>query len=163
MRVHVVPVLSDNYAYLVEGEGGAALVVDPGEAGPVFSALDARGLRAAAVLVTHHHHDHAGGAAAVSSRYPGAPVIAKPGTWRIAGVMVEAAPTPGHTLDHVAYLVDGTDLFPGDLLFGLTIGNLFEGTPEVMWASLRWVAALPPSTRLWPGHEYTRMAIDEAL
>ena len=34
-------------------------------------------------------------------------------------------------------------------------GRILEGTPETMWASLRKIAALPPDTRLYCGHEYT--------
>ena len=42
-------------------DGARAIVVDPGEPGPVAAALDARRLELAAILVTHHHADHVGG------------------------------------------------------------------------------------------------------
>jgi hydroxyacylglutathione hydrolase len=64
--------------------------------------------------------------------------------------------TPGHTHGHVAYhLPEAAALFVGDTLFSLGCGRLFEGDPAEMWASLRRLAALPPTTRVWCGHEYT--------
>ena len=46
-------------------------------------------------------------------------------------------------------------VFTGDTLFGAGCGRLFEGTAEMMHASLQALAALPPSTRVYFGHEYT--------
>ena len=55
--------------------------------------------------------------------------------------------TPGHTLGHVAYyFADGGLLFPGDTLFSLGCGRLFEGTPEDMFSALRKFAELPDDT-----------------
>ena len=46
-------------------------------------------------------------------------------------------------------------MFCGDTLFAAGCGRLFEGTPAQMLASLDKLAALPPSTRIYCGHEYT--------
>ncbi|XP_019409102.1 PREDICTED: probable hydrolase PNKD [Crocodylus porosus] len=68
--------------------------------------------------------------------------------------------TPGHTVGHMIYVLDGTPpaappcLFSGDLLFLSGCGRIFEGTPETMLASLDTAAALGEDTLLWPGHEY---------
>lgn len=43
----------------------------------------------------------------------------------------------------------------GDTLFSLGCGRFFEGTPAQMQASLSKIAALPPDTRVFCGHEYT--------
>ena len=64
--------------------------------------------------------------------------------------------TPGHTSGHIAYWVPSAGLaFVGDTLFAMGCGRLFEGTPADMWASLSKIAALPPETQLFCGHEYT--------
>jgi len=60
---------------------------------------------------------------------------------------------PGHTLGAISYLIDGC-VFTGDTLFGAGCGRVFEGTMEMMHASLQKLAALPPSTRVYFGHEY---------
>ncbi|MCK5379630.1 MAG: MBL fold metallo-hydrolase, partial [Acidobacteria bacterium] len=62
-----VPILSDNYVWVLSSiDSGAAVVVDPGDAGPVLDFLDQSNLTRAAVLLTHHHSDHVGGALKVS-------------------------------------------------------------------------------------------------
>lgn len=169
--MHLVPLsaLVDNYIWLLHDDHGAAIVVDPGDAAPVEAALAARGLRLHAVLLTHHHHDHIGGAATLRARH-GATVYA-PQDERIEvadvrvgdGERIELSrpqasftvlAVPGHTLSHVAYVGEGV-LLAGDTLFSLGCGRLFEGTPAQMLASLDRLAALPASTLLCCGHEYT--------
>jgi len=99
-------------------------------------------------------------------------------SWRIAGVtravddgdvvMCAELPfhviaTPCHTAGHVAYwLRPGTNgpddpgaVFTGDTLFTGGCGRFFEGTPAAMLASLDKLAALPPATAVYCGHEYT--------
>jgi hydroxyacylglutathione hydrolase len=46
-------------------------------------------------------------------------------------------------------------VFCGDTLFAAGCGRLFEGTPAQMVTSLDKLAALPPGTRIYCGHEYT--------
>jgi len=48
-------------------DGSNAIVVEPGDAQPVFDALARDKLQLAAILVTHHHPDHTGGVAALPS------------------------------------------------------------------------------------------------
>jgi hydroxyacylglutathione hydrolase len=61
---------------------------------------------------------------------------------------------PGHTAGHIAFTGHGI-LFCGDTLFSAGCGRLFEGTPAQMYGSLARLAALPASTRVCCGHEYT--------
>jgi hydroxyacylglutathione hydrolase len=46
-------------------------------------------------------------------------------------------------------------VFTGDTLFGAGCGRVFEGTMEMMYASLQKLAALPRDTKVYFGHEYT--------
>ncbi|HET6397759.1 MAG TPA: hydroxyacylglutathione hydrolase [Pseudoxanthomonas sp.] len=166
MRLSALPAFEDNYVWVLDGDQGA-LVVDPGDAAPVLAAA-AQGLAPAAVLVTHHHPDHCGGVAALQERWPGLPVFA-PDDARIVldcervgdgarlelgGRQVEVLAVPGHTRSHIAYRVDDV-LFCGDALFSLGCGRMFEGTAGQMHASLARMAALPGTTRVCCGHEYT--------
>jgi len=169
--VHLIalPALADNYIWLLHDDTGDALVVDPGEAGPVEQALIEHRLHLRAILVTHHHHDHIGGVAALRERHRA--TVYAPHDPRIdeADIRVDDGETikltaphahfqvlavPGHTLSHVAYAGEG-HLFCGDTLFSLGCGRLFEGSPGQMLASLDRLAQLPDSTQVCCGHEYT--------
>ncbi len=80
----------------------------------------------------------------------------------LAGRPLLAMWIPGHTLGAIAWYLpsrageeEGGDVFTGDTLFAAGCGKIFEGTAEQMHRSLQNLAALPPATRLWFGHEYT--------
>ncbi|MBV8758815.1 MAG: hydroxyacylglutathione hydrolase [Deltaproteobacteria bacterium] len=167
MRVVTIKCLRDNYAYLVIDDTLAA-VVDPGEAGPVREALDRENLRLAAIWLTHHHADHVGGAAELAgdgievvahasdvSRIEGVTRPVEEGdVVRLGRLEARIIHNPGHTLGAISYVVDGC-VFTGDTMFGAGCGRIFEGTPAMMHASLQKLAALPPPTRVYFGHEYT--------
>jgi len=154
-------------------DGHHAIVVDPGDAQPVFDALAHHKLQLAAILVTHHHPDHTGGVAALHAATgakvwgPARERIPEPFTPLVQGDIAQALglrfeviDVPGHTAGHIAYFLPASAaqapvLFCGDTLFSGGCGRLFEGTPAQMLASLDALAALPGDTRVCCAHEYT--------
>jgi hypothetical protein len=60
MTLIPLPAFTDNYIWMLH-DGRHAVVVDPGDAGPVMQALTDSGLTLQSILVTHHHPDHVGG------------------------------------------------------------------------------------------------------
>ncbi|WP_372847411.1 MBL fold metallo-hydrolase, partial [Pontiella sp.] len=58
-EVLAVPVLADNFVYLVCRDGQAVLI-DAGVAGPVFQTLEQELLQLREILITHTHQDHVG-------------------------------------------------------------------------------------------------------
>jgi len=172
MRVIPVACLKDNYAYLLAGDGGDAIVIDPSEAPPVQAALQREQLSLRAIWVTHHHFDHVGGIEDLCAALGAMPVLGSqydleqrrvPRQTRglregdaleLFGQPVSILEIPGHTLGAIAYIVAGC-AFSGDTLFVAGCGRVFEGTMAMMQASLAKLRALPADTALYCGHEYT--------
>ncbi|MCA8927206.1 MAG: hydroxyacylglutathione hydrolase [Alphaproteobacteria bacterium] len=173
LEIVLVPALSDNYVYLLhDADTGDTAVVDPAEAPPVEDALAARGWKLTHILNTHHHMDHIGGDQELKAKW-GCPIVGpRAEAARIAGMDVlvsegdryavgtqtaEVFEVPGHTTGHIAFWFKDSDaLFCGDTLFALGCGRMFEGNPPGFWNSLLKLRALPDSTRVYCGHEYTQ-------
>jgi hydroxyacylglutathione hydrolase len=132
-------------AYLVaDEEGGAALFVDSGAPlEPLREAAARWRVEPELVLRTHGHADHVEHEAEL-----GLPVRTDP--VRVGGLQVEALPTPGHSDDMVAFLVNDEAAFTGDTLFKDSVGggNVEQIRKSVMDVFMR----LPPETRVLPGH-----------
>jgi hydroxyacylglutathione hydrolase len=177
MHIRAIECLSDNYAYLLTcDESGDSVVIDPSEAAPVLHAIEAAKAHVVAVWNTHHHFDHVGGNEEVRAKTGAREIVAHasdkgrvPGQTRfveegdelsVGKVRVAVLHIPGHTTGAIAYVAtapgDGpAAVFTGDMLFLAGCGRIFEGDPAMMHASLAKVAALPPDTRVYCGHEYT--------
>ena len=165
--------LKDNYGVLIhDPASGATAAIDAPEAAPVEAALKATGWKLTDILVTHHHADHTGGIAELKKKY----------NCRVVAPKAEAAKNPAGRRDrergrqgqrrqshrqrdrdarpHRAATspiwFHGDKLaFAGDTLFSIGCGRVIEGTPEMMWASLKKLRDLPGDTRVYCGHEYT--------
>ena len=170
MKVLTVPAFADNYLWLIHNDSHA-VVVDPGDAQPILSALDQRRLTLSAILLTHHHADHAGGVPALLERFKvpvfgpardPIPTVTEPlaegdhASIPELGLDFTVIDVPGHTAGHIAYhSAQHGWLFCGDTLFAGGCGRLFEGTPAQMVDSLEKLAALPEDTQVYCAHEYT--------
>jgi len=172
VTVRAIPMLNDNYTWLVTDQATKKTgVIDPSTAEPVVRVLEELGAGLDYIFLTHHHNDHIGGVdalremyfsnvvgfAADAKRLPALDIAVQEGSVVLLGATaVRVIAVPGHTLGHIAYyLPDDGCLFPGDTLFSMGCGRLFEGTPEQMFSSLRKFTALPGDTQVYPAHEYT--------
>jgi glyoxylase-like metal-dependent hydrolase (beta-lactamase superfamily II)/rhodanese-related sulfurtransferase len=165
-----------NSCYLVDLGEGRALAVDPSR--------DLRALRAAAqrhrlrigyVAETHLHADFLSGACQLAAT-DGAQIVADDGGREFAhtaladaevldlgGLTLRALATPGHTFEHLSYLLlDGSSpigLFTGgSLLVGAAARTDLAGPAHVeeltraQFHSLRRLATLPSDTAVYPTH-----------
>jgi len=177
LKVSPISAFKDNYIWALSDANGDVVVVDPGTAAPVEDFLSDKGYRLVAILITHHHPDHTGGIfdlcknrkiqvfgpagdhiAGITNTVQEGDVVA------VLNAHLQVMAVPGHTLDHLAYVLqmprtaqesDALSLFCGDTLFAGGCGRLFEGTAEIMYTSLRRIGALPTNTLVYCAHEYT--------
>ncbi|KAJ7684685.1 Metallo-hydrolase/oxidoreductase [Mycena polygramma] len=191
MQVVSVPVLGDNYAYLLI-DGKNCAVVDPVQVDKVTKAANDLGVTIVALLTTHHHLDHSGGNEAFRTAYPKAAIYAgsnqsaavteivqdgkelqildsqqKP---LLPNIRIKPLATPCHTQDSICYYAtDKSDaghpggVFTGDTLFIAGCGRFFEGNASEMHAALSKLGTLPDETIAYVGHEYTEANAKFAL
>ncbi|NXO04896.1 PNKD hydrolase, partial [Rhinopomastus cyanomelas] len=176
VKILPIPVISNNYSYLIiDTSSGLAAVIDPSDPLAVQAAIEEEGVVLEAIFCTHKHWDHSGGNAVLRQQHGSCkvygstldaiPELTHPLADRekvsVGRLTFEALATPGHTVGHMVYVLDGEPfggppcLFSGDLLFLGGCGRIFEGSAETMLASLDVAVGLGKDTLLWPGHEYT--------
>ena len=136
-------------AYLVYDEpGGVAVFVDSGAPlEPLLATVERERLRPTHVLTTHTHHDHIAGHDQLMRRFdiPSVTVPVETG-----GLTVEALPTPGHSDDMVAFVVNGEGVFTGDTLFKDAVGG--GNYEQVRESVMDVLMQLPHELRVYPGH-----------
>jgi hydroxyacylglutathione hydrolase len=165
-----------NSSYLVELGDGRALVVDPvRDPTPYLELADQRRLRISHAVETHLHADFISGSRELAAR--GARVIAARAAelgfphqgledqeeLELGGLVLRALATPGHTPEHLAWLLaDGgrpLALFSGGALIvgGVARTDLIdpdqtEPLTRAAWRSLQRLAALPDALPVYPTH-----------
>ena len=166
-----------NCSYVVDLGDGRALVLDPSrDPRPYLADAESRGLRIALSAETHLHADFisgsrelaARGAAVIAARAAGLAhphhALAGGETLDLGGLVLEAIETPGHTPEHLAYLLrDGTRpvaLFSGgSLLVGavartdLVAPDATEPLARSLWRSIHErLLCLPDDLAVYPTH-----------
>jgi len=180
LEFHQFPCLSDNYGVLIHDKAsGNAASIDAPDADAVEAALAETGWKLTHILVTHHHWDHVQGIDALKAKY-GCHVLGPADeadkistldetksdgdSFEFGGETVNVISTPGHTLGMINFHFTLSNVvFTGDTLFALGCGRIFEGTPEMMWASMQKLMQLPEDTIIYCGHEYTQSNAKFAL
>lgn len=164
---------SDNFGVLLhDTESGQTALIDAPEEAPILAAVQRTGWTPTMILTTHHHADHVEanlalkkrfglhivGPTAEASKIPGIDDPVEEGAAIPFGShRIYVISTPGHTAGHVSYYIPTVNLvFTADTLFALGCGRLFERPAAVMFDSLKKLAALPPETTVYCGHEYTQ-------
>lgn len=171
LKITPIPAFENNYFWILQPDpmSKQALVIDPGDAGPVIDFLQKHNLQLTAILITHRHKDHIGGIGELLTHWPvsvygphsdAIPQVSHQLTDNdqlvLDGLRLTVIAVPGHTREHIAYyLPDQKALFCGDTLFAGGCGRRFDGTADVMWSSLQRLANLPEDTLIYCAHEYT--------
>lgn len=177
--VSVIPLVDTglgNSTYLIDLGDGRAMTVDASrDLRAVEAAAAVRGLRVVYSAETHLHADFVSGSVQLAAG--GAQVLASAAGGRmfahrgladedevdLGGLTLKALTTPGHTAEHLSYLLmDGATslgLFTGgSLLVGAAARTDLAGTERTeelaraQYRSLQRLARLPDSTLVYPTH-----------
>ena len=179
MKIEIISCLSDNYSYLIhDEESNTVAIIDPSE----FKACDKiikKYNKLDFILNTHHHADHVNGNLELKKKYnskilgfsqdkrriPGIDILLEENQkQKIGNLEFEVIFIPGHTKGHIAFFFSKEKIaFTGDTLFSLGCGRVFEGTHEEMFCSLNKIKNLPPDTKIYCGHEYTKSNLNFCL
>jgi hydroxyacylglutathione hydrolase len=164
-EVLAVPVLADNFVYFVCRDGQAVLI-DAGEAGPIFQTLEQERLQLREVLITHTHHDHVGGCRAIQERLgvlSTSPAV-ESAEVEMLGTVCRSFSTPGHVATHKCHHFPELGiLFTGDTIINGACGRIMGGTPEQYFKSLQTILKLPDETVVFGGHDYLADNMEFAL
>ena len=172
---------------------GDALIIDPNrDIDQYITAAEREGLRIAAITETHIHADFVSGARELAARTgatlylsdegptewkyawaeaAGASLVRDGDTFWVGNVKVEVLHTPGHTPEHIAFMITDTrgasrpmGVFTGDFVFVGDVGrpdlleraagyqNTMEEGARVLFQSLQRFKALPDYLQVWPAH-----------
>jgi len=161
-------------AYLVADQaGGKGVLIDGNDdLGPLLERAERDRIEITHILITHPHGDHIAGLAAAQEQLGGVPMVAHAEalaeieyevaetiadgeTLTTGDLEIEAISTPGHASGHVAFLVNGSDVFTADVLFKGTVGGTMapgaSGFADLK-ASVMKLIELHPETAVHPGH-----------
>jgi hydroxyacylglutathione hydrolase len=172
---------------------GEAIVIDPGRhAEPYLATAEAEGVRLVAVAETHIHADFVSGSRELAQRTGAKLYLSAEGgpdwqyafatayphcllrdrdRWQVGNLTFEARHTPGHTPEHLAFLVTDSvaadrpmGIFSGDFVFVGDVGrpdllekaagiaDTAEAGARQLFCSLQAFKELPDYLQLWPAH-----------
>lgn len=164
MKVNAIRAFSDNYIWAIEIDD-KYIIIDPGEAEPVFEFLKDKAPEA--ILLTHKHSDHVGGVEEIVKKYGNVKVCGPSETekyndttvkdgdeFSLLGKNFKVIYTPGHTKEHISYLVDDK-LFCGDALFLAGCGRVFTRDYKAAYDTMQKFNSLDDEILVYPAHEYS--------
>lgn len=161
----------ENNVYLLIKEKDAVLI-DCKQPAVILRYLEKNGLKLKMILLTHGHFDHVHGLEEIKEKTGAEVLVNKKDVGlqyggeiaadifftdgqrlKFGGEEIKVIFTPGHTPGSVCFLT-GNHLFSGDTLFKQGVGrtDLPGGNALELEKSLQRVLALPPETKVYPGH-----------
>jgi hydroxyacylglutathione hydrolase len=181
-------------SYLIGcGRTGSAVVIDPNrDVDQYIRAAEAEGVTVTHVTETHIHADFVSGARELAkrtgatlylsdegdanwkyayAREAGAVLVRDGSSFMVGNVRVEVVHTPGHTPEHISFLITDTaaadepiGIVTGDFVFVGDVGRpdllekaagitgTMDGAARALFRSLEKFKAYPDWLQIWPGH-----------
>lgn len=170
IKKFVLGALENNVYLLIKGKD--SVLIDCEQPAVILRYLEKNGLKLRMILLTHGHFDHVHGLEEIKERTGAEVLVNKKDVGlqyggeiitdkffvegqaiKFGGEEIKVIFTPGYTPGSVCFLV-GNNLFSGDTLFKQGVGrtDLPGGNTRELKQSLRRLLALPPETKVYPGH-----------
>ncbi len=173
MNYKILPIkaFKDNYIWAIH-DGVNVVIVDPGERTPVLQFLQEWRLNLVGILITHEHADHIGGVNELNAKFPNVQLLGCGyqkyndfDSFKLPelNLTCQVINTPGHTENHVLFLVDSAHLFCGDVLFSFGCGRVFTSDFIAAFESLQKIKQLSLNALIYPAHEYTQANLNFTL
>ncbi len=178
LDVTLIPILKDNYAYILKSDNKIA-ILDPGAAQPIIQYFDENNITPHYIFNTHHHWDHTDGNDELAKKYNlkiVAPLseqqkighidigLKDKSIFEFGDTSFQAIETKGHTQGHLCLWFENEKiLFSGDMIFALGCGRPMEGDAEDLFKSFQKISFLPDETIIYCGHEYTQTNAEFSL
>lgn len=157
--------LQGTNTYLL-GTGSSRILIDTGEGRPSWirslqETLTQENATVKVAVITHWHHDHTGGIADLLNAFPGVEVyknnpdagqlaIQSGDSFQVEDATLTACHTPGHTKDHMAFVLTEEDaMFAGDNVLGQGTA-VFEDLATYLQSLSKMKTLF--SGRVYPGH-----------
>ncbi|QCI23258.1 hydroxyacylglutathione hydrolase [Buchnera aphidicola] len=168
MRIEYIPILKDNYVWIIINDDNLCIIIDPGDYDSIINSIKKLNIYPVAILITHYHQDHIGGVKKLLEIYPNLFIYGpkKNKNFKINKICTnndyinilnykfKILSTPGHTSEHISYYTK-PHLFCGDVLFSSGCGKIEQGLALKMYRSLNTIMNLPEDTLIYCAHEYT--------
>lgn len=187
------PTLAQTSYLMACGQAGVAVVIDPNrDIAQYVAAAEAEGVRITHVSETHIHADFVSGARDLARRTgatlhlsdeggpdwkyayaegDGAVLVRDGDSFKVGNVRLEVVHTPGHTPEHIAFLVTDTavadkpiGMVTGDFVFvgdvgrpdllerAASVAGTMEEAARALFRSLQKFKRYPDWLQVWPGH-----------
>lgn len=187
------PALAQTSYLIACGQAGVAVVVDPNrDIEQYVAAAEAEGVRITHVTETHIHADFVSGSRDLARRTgatlhlsdeggpdwkyayakgDGAVVVRDGDALKVGNVLLQVVHTPGHTPEHIAFLVTDTaaanepiGIVTGDFVFvgdvgrpdllerAANVAGTMESSARALFRSLQKFKRYPDWLQVWPGH-----------
>jgi len=149
-----------NFSYIIaDGKTKEAVIIDPSrDTNKILKIIEEENLNVLFISNTHDHIDHTIGNKDIIEKTEAKIIQLKDNEIiKLGKLKIKAIYTPGHSKDHLCFLVKDK-LLTGDLLFVGKIGGTgsdFPGSDSMEeFESLHKILKLPDDTEVWPGHDY---------
>jgi len=138
IKVKIIPQLKDNYSYVVYSDDQKlAAIIDPAESTSIIDFIQKKSLTIETIILTHHHDDHTAGVQGIlnfntvsvyspdKNIFGTSQVLRNNDQINLNFLSFKVLATPGHTLDHLIFMMSIIKFFSPAIRFFALVAEEF--------------------------------------